>query len=54
MSVVTNVIPNTGVTLPFISYGGSSLLFLFAEMGLVLGISRQIVPLSKEEESDEQ
>ncbi|MCR5215038.1 MAG: putative lipid II flippase FtsW [Eubacterium sp.] len=53
MSVVTNVMPNTGVTLPFISYGGSSMIFLLAEMGLVLGVSRQIVPYGDEEESSE-
>ena len=41
VAVVTNTIPNTGITLPFISYGGTSILFLLAEMGLVLGISRQ-------------
>ena len=52
MSVVTNVMPNTGVTLPFISYGGSSLVFLFVEMGLVLGVSRQIVPIGDQEEED--
>lgn len=37
--VVTNTIPNTGVSLPFISYGGSSVLFLLAEMGLVLKVA---------------
>jgi cell division protein FtsW len=42
--VVTNLIPNTGVTLPFISYGGSSLIFLLMEMGLVLAVARQIRP----------
>jgi cell division protein FtsW len=42
IAVVTNSIPNTGVTLPFISYGGTSVLFLMAEMGMVLSISRQI------------
>ena len=36
------MIPNTGVTLPFISYGGTSVLFLMAEMGIVLGVSRTI------------
>lgn len=40
--VVTNIIPTTGITLPFISYGGTSILFLMAEMALALGISRQI------------
>lgn len=39
--VVTNSMPNTGISLPFFSYGGSSLLMLLAEMGIVLGISRQ-------------
>ena len=38
--VVTNTIPNTGITLPFISYGGTSVLFLLSEMGLVLAVSR--------------
>lgn len=42
IAVVTNTIPNTGVTLPFISYGGTSVLFLMLEMGLVLGVSNQI------------
>ena len=42
IAVVTNTIPNTGITLPFISYGGTSVLFLMAEMGLVLGVSNQI------------
>ena len=47
ISVVTNVIPNTGVPLPFISYGGTSMVFLLAEMGIALGVSRHIVPISK-------
>lgn len=47
IAVATNSIPNTGVSLPFISYGGTSVLFLLAEMGLVLNVSRQIrVPIS--------
>ena len=41
-AVVTNTIPNTGITLPFISYGGTSVLFLMMEMGMVLGVSNQI------------
>lgn len=40
MAVVTNTIPNTGISLPFFSYGGSSLLILLVEMGIVLSISR--------------
>ncbi|MDE6024786.1 MAG: putative lipid II flippase FtsW [Lachnospiraceae bacterium] len=44
IGVVTNTIPNTGVTLPFISYGGTSLVFLLLEMGIVLGVSRQMRP----------
>ncbi len=40
LAVVTNLIPNTGVPLPFISYGGSALMFMLIEVGLVLGIGR--------------
>ncbi|MCR4706219.1 MAG: putative lipid II flippase FtsW [Lachnospiraceae bacterium] len=42
IAVVTNVIPNTGISLPFISYGGSSVLFLLTEIGLVLNVSKSI------------
>lgn len=42
IAVVTNTIPNTGISLPFISYGGTSVLFLLAEMGIVLNVSRGI------------
>ena len=38
--VVTNSLPNTGISLPFFSYGGTSLCMLLAEMGLILSISR--------------
>ncbi len=40
IAVVTNTIPNTGISLPFFSYGGTSLLMLLAQMGIVLSISR--------------
>lgn len=42
IAVVLNLIPTTGITLPFVSYGGTSVLFLMAEMGLALGVSRKI------------
>lgn len=40
IAVVTNSIPNTGISLPFFSYGGTALIVLMAEMGIVLSISR--------------
>jgi cell division protein FtsW len=40
LAVATNTIPNTGISLPFFSYGGTSLIILLAEMGVVLSISR--------------
>lgn len=43
VAVVTNTIPNTGVTLPFISYGGTSVVFLLSEMGIVLSVARRSV-----------
>ncbi len=43
VAVVTNTVPNTGVTLPFISYGGTSVVFLLMEMGLVLSVARRSV-----------
>ena len=41
IAVVTNAMPNTGISLPFFSYGGSSLVMLLAQMGVVLSVSRQ-------------
>ena len=42
IAVVTNLIPTTGITLPVVSDGGTSILFLMSEMGLALGVSRTI------------
>lgn len=51
IAVVTNTIPNTGITLPFISYGGTSVIFLMIEMGIVLNVSMHIrvpVPINED------
>ncbi|WP_194608828.1 FtsW/RodA/SpoVE family cell cycle protein [Clostridium vitabionis] len=50
IAVVANVIPNTGVTLPFISYGGTSVALLLFEMGIALSVSNQISPPSENRE----
>lgn len=42
IAVCTKVIPNTGISLPFISYGGSSVMFLLIEIGIVLNVGRSI------------
>ena len=42
IAVVTNTIPNTGISLPFISYGGSAVMFLLIEVGIVLSVGRGI------------
>ena len=42
VAVVTNTIPNTGISLPFISYGGTSVCFLMFEMGIVMNVARSI------------
>ncbi len=42
IAVVTNLVPSTGISLPFFSYGGTALIMQLAEMGIVLSISRQI------------
>ncbi len=41
IAVVTNTIPNTGISLPFFSYGGTALLMTLGEMGIVLSVSRK-------------
>ena len=40
IAVVTNLIPNTGISLPFFSYGGTALMMQLGEMGIILSISR--------------
>ncbi len=42
IAVATNIIPNTGIPLPFISYGGSSMIFLLVEMGIMLSVTRYL------------
>ena len=42
IAVVTNAMPVTGVSLPFFSYGGTSLVLLLAEMGIILSVSKQM------------
>ena len=42
VAVVTNLIPCTGISLPFFSYGGTALWLQLAEMGIILSISRDI------------
>lgn len=42
LAVVTNTMPNTGISLPFISYGGTSIVFLMAEMGMVINVGKSI------------
>lgn len=42
IAVVTNLIPPTGISLPFFSYGGTALMIQLGEMGIILSVSRQI------------
>lgn len=48
IGVVTNLLPNTGISLPFFSYGGTALMIQLGEMGMVLSISRQIPPVKQD------
>ncbi|MBR6381771.1 MAG: FtsW/RodA/SpoVE family cell cycle protein, partial [Lachnospiraceae bacterium] len=48
-AVATNSIPNTGVSLPFVSFGGSSAIFTLMEIGLVMSVHRYNVLEAKEE-----
>ncbi|MBQ3259424.1 MAG: cell division protein FtsW [Clostridia bacterium] len=47
LAVVSNAMPNTGISLPFFSYGGSSLIVLLVQMGIILAISRSIADESR-------
>ena len=42
LAVVTNTMPNTGITLPFISYGGSAVFFQLIEIGICMSVARNI------------
>ena len=50
LGVVTNLLPSTGIALPFFSYGGTALAVNLGEMGIVLSISRQRDEIKKQEE----
>lgn len=53
LAVVSNLIPNTGISLPFFSYGGTALIMQLVEMGIMLNISQQrYVPPRRDEEID--
>lgn len=49
IAVVSNLIPNTGISLPFFSYGGTSLIMLLAQMGVILNISRKMLDNPEDE-----
>ena len=52
IAVVSNFIPNTGISLPFFSYGGSALMMLLAQVGIILNISRQALMDAPDETPD--
>ena len=47
IAVATNAMPNTGISLPFFSYGGTALMMQLAEVGVILNISRQSISENK-------
>ena len=51
LCVVTNLLPSTGIALPFFSYGGTALAVNLGEMGIILGISRQREEAASQEEA---
>ena len=53
IDVVTNTIPNTGISLPFFSYGGTALIIQLAQMGIILNVSRQSIPSKEREDADD-
>jgi cell division protein FtsW len=53
LAVVSNLIPNTGISLPFFSYGGTALIMQMAEMGIVLNISRERYFPEKDDTDDD-
>jgi len=53
IAVVTNTIPNTGISLPFFSYGGTALIIQLAQMGIILNVSRQSIPSKEREDADD-
>ncbi|MDE6781200.1 MAG: FtsW/RodA/SpoVE family cell cycle protein [Ruminococcus sp.] len=55
LAVVSNLVPNTGISLPFFSYGGTALIMQLAEMGIMLNISQQrFVPKEKPKPSEKE
>ncbi|MGN0666186.1 MAG: FtsW/RodA/SpoVE family cell cycle protein [Huintestinicola sp.] len=53
IAVVTNAFPNTGISLPFFSYGGTALVIQLAEMGIILSVSRESIPNKNTRDADD-